>query len=158
MRKNLLALLLLASLAFPFSAAAEGFDIRKVRWGMARAEVVASEKGTNSKRQRDAAGMIIFDAMLFESSGKIAYAFNKETNLLESVTYILFQKDSASASAFFNALDESLKKTFKPVEDKRIAPADVEFLRVYQNSRTRVTLANIYKKEKALSLQFAQIK
>ena len=158
MQKYLVTLLVIASLAFPSLVMAQGFDIRKARWGMTRTEVVASEKGTTSKRQRDASGMIVFDDIMFENSATIAYAFDKKTDLLESVTILLYQNNSKSASAFFDALDSSLKKAFRPVEDAKISPADLKLLKVYENNRTRVTLTNIFKKEKMLSLRFAELK
>jgi len=158
MRRYILTLFVIALLAFPSLSMAQGFDIRKVRWGMTRTEVVASEKGTTSQRQRDSSGMIVFDDIVFENSAIILYVFNKKSDLLESVTILLYQNNSSSASAFFNALDSSLKKAYRPVEDARIAPADSKLLKEYANNRTRVTLTNIYKKEKMLSLRFAELK
>lgn len=139
MFKVSVALILILSLA-AVASAEEGFDVRKVRWGMSEVDVRYSETGL--KPAEINANTLVYSEEVFSYPCSIAYEFINDK--LFSVTYAFDIKNKGDALMLTHKMKLILGEKYK--EDKKasdkLSEIEKKFISCYANDRTRVTLAD----------------
>lgn len=137
---KLLVALILMGLFAGTALSEEGFDVRKVRWGMSEVDVRYSETGFKPTEMN--ANTLVYSEEVLSHSCSIAYEFID--NKLYSVTYAFAVKDSGDALMLTHKMKTILGEKYK--EDKeasdKLSVIEKKFISCYANERTRVTLAD----------------
>ena len=113
-----------------FSNDNNSYDVRKVRWGMSKENVINSEKPRTISFQDETT--LIFEDVIFSNKCRILYVFEK--NKLHSVAYLFNNFLSyQSKESFFDDIKKIISKKYNKIPNEAGA---------YNNDRTKIVLVD----------------